>query len=375
MSVTSMFYKLPKEEFDKYLSSLKQYAETIHFQNGKYFYCPTSELSFLMLQINRAQWELNSLFYSFSELGQRQIIQSLFIDEIEATNKIENINSTRHDIYCLMNSLKDIKDMKIVSILNSYKLLFSDASSISSLEEVRKIYDSLFCGAIDENDYPDGVLFRKEAVEVTDGVNTVHQGINTEERITLYMNEWLSLFNSKRETYEKMILAHFLLENIHPFYDGNGRLGRFLFSKGLKLFNGGITPFLISKAFSSNKKKYYKSFSIADDFHEFGCLNETVSIMGNILLESFEREIEILRLKKETIKNIAYIESLSFKEEKVYSLLKEATILTEFGISNEEIMKEAGVSKRTLMYSLNKLEKLGLLETKKIGRMSFHRIK
>jgi len=369
-----MFYKLPKEEFDQYLSSLKQYAGTLHFQEGKYFYCPTSDLSCLMLQINRAEWELNGLFHSLSKFGQRQIIQSFLIDEIEATNRIESINSTRHDIYCVMNSLKDVKDMKIVSILNSYTLLLNDSSSLSSLEEVRKTYDSLTEGAIDEKNLPDGKLFRKDSVGVTDGVDVVHQGINGEERIVSFMNEWLSLFNSDSESYEKMILAHFLIESIHPYYDGNGRLGRFLFSKGLKTNNGGITPFLVSKAFSTHKDKYYKAFSIADEFHEYGCLNETVSMMGNILLETFEDEIKTMRSKKETIENVMHIESLSFKEERVYSLIREATILTEFGVSNEEILKEAGVSKRTLMYTLGKLDKLGLLETKKIGRIAFHRM-
>ena len=375
MSITSIYYKLTKEEFDEYLSSLKKYDGTLRFQNEKYFYCPTSEMSLLMLRINRAEWELNGIYHSLSKFGQREIVQSLLIDEIEATNRIENINSTKHDIYCVMNSLKNITDMKITSILNSYRLLLEEYDSFSSLKSIRKAYDSLISGAVSHEDLPDGDLFRKGSVSITNGIKSIHQGVNGEERIIEFMNEWLSLFNSKRETYEKMILSHLLLENIHPFYDGNGRLGRFLFSKGLKEFNDGITPFLISKAFSSNKEKYYKAFKVMDDFHEFGCLNESVSIFGNILLESFEKEIKEMRLKKEMIDNVMHIDSLSIKEAKVCSLIREATILTDFGVSNEEIMKEAQVSKRTLMYSLKKLNELGLLDSQKIGRTDFHRIK
>ncbi len=375
MSITSIYYKLTKEEFDEYLSSLKKYDGTLRFQNGKYFYCPTSEMSLLMLRINRAEWELNGIYHSLSKFGQRQIVQSLLIDEIEATNRIENINSTKQDIYCVMNSLKNITDMKITSILNSYRLLLDEYDSFSSLKSIRKTYDSLISGAISHEDLPDGDLFRKGSVSITNGIKSIHQGVNGEERIVEFMNEWLSLFNSKRETYEKMILSHLLLENIHPFYDGNGRLGRFLFSKGLIEFNDGITPFLISKAFSSNKEKYYKAFKVMGDFHEFGCLNESVSILGNILLDSFEKQIKEMRLKKEMIDNVMHIDSLSIKEAKVYSLIREATILTDFGVSNEEIMKEAQVSKRTLMYSLKKLNELGLLDSQKIGRTDFHRIK
>ncbi len=46
--------------------------------------------------------------------------------------------------------------------------------------------------------------------------------------------------------------------------------------------------------------------------------------------------------------------SMTKSEKKVYELIGEATLFSDFGISNKEIMNESGVSKRTLMYALKK---------------------
>jgi Fic family protein len=43
-------------------------------------------------------------------------------------------------------------------------------SPIHSLEDIRHLYDALMAGAIEKKDQPDGVLFRKDSVAVTDGV-------------------------------------------------------------------------------------------------------------------------------------------------------------------------------------------------------------
>ena len=52
-----------------------------------------------------------------------------------------------------------------------------------------------------------------------------------------------------------------------------------------------------------------------------------------------------------------------------------ASILSNFGVSNEEIIGETEVSKRSLIYALNKLKEEDILLDTKIGKITYHKIK
>ena len=58
---------------------------------------------------------------------------------------------------------------------------------------------------------------------------------------------------------------------------------------------------------------------------------------------------------------------------KIYKVICEVSALSDFGVSNEEILNETGVSKRTLIYTLNKLKKeMNMIDTN-IGKFSYHK--
>lgn len=57
--------------------------------------------------------EFNFLIESFSQFVKHQIVQSFLIGKIETTNKIENIYSTRYDIFKIINDVSSSKDKKL----------------------------------------------------------------------------------------------------------------------------------------------------------------------------------------------------------------------------------------------------------------------
>ncbi len=373
-----MYYKLPKQEFEQHLKEIKNSQNTIHILESvgdSYFYFPTNELNDLFLKLNQKQWELDYLFQSFSSFAKKQLVQSFLIQEIEATNKIENIHSTKHDIFSIMQQASKGKDKKIISIANAYRILLeSSGKNVTSFEELKQMYDQLLEGAIDKENLVDGLFFRKGDVWVSNGLNIIHSGVRGEEKIALGMKEFLNVYNSSLELYEKMILSHFIFEIIHPYYDGNGRMGRYLFSNGIYLKTTSLFSFLVSFAIANEKEKYYKAFKAAEDPHEFGCLNQYIEIFANILLHQLESTLKDLYQKKEKIKNLKKPMELTKSEGSIYSLIAEATILSDYGVSNEEIMKETGVSKRTLIYTLNHFKENELLEETKVGRFVYHKL-
>ena len=140
--------------------------------------------------------------------------------------------------YCfsIISNTSISSDRKIISIANSYKhLLKSKGNKITSVKEIRELYDVILNNAILKKDLPDGKYFRKGNIYVSNGLKILHAGTSGEENIIKEMNEFIKLYNSNIDTITKMILCHFIFENIHPFYDGNGRIGRYLFSNGLFL--------------------------------------------------------------------------------------------------------------------------------------------
>ena len=147
MSVKSNYFKMNKEEFENYINTLKHSSSSIHLLNNKYFYYLSTETNNLIISLNKKIIELDSLINSFTLFSKRQIVQSFLIEEIEATNKIENINSTRHDIFKIINQASCSKDKKIISISNAYKqLLDFGGIRITSNKDIRSVYDKLLYG-------------------------------------------------------------------------------------------------------------------------------------------------------------------------------------------------------------------------------------
>ena len=77
-----------------------------------------------------------------SSFAKKQLLQSYLLDEIQSTNEIEQIQSTRYDIFSVINNAKDVADKKVISIANSYSLLLSSGTSpLENLSDIRKVYD------------------------------------------------------------------------------------------------------------------------------------------------------------------------------------------------------------------------------------------
>ena len=100
-----------------------------------------------------------------------------------------------------------------------------------------------------------------------------------------------------------------------------------------------------------------------------------VEAICKLLLEESKIFIGKLKDMKEKISSASIPSSLTKSEKIIYSLLVEATILSDYGISSKEIISETNISKRTLIYTLNHFKDMGILSETKIGRFTYYKIK
>jgi Fic family protein len=127
------------------------------------------------------------------------------------------------------------------------------------------------------------------------------------EEVIGRLEKMLSEYNAKssENIIKRIALLHLTFECIHPFIDGNGRLGRVL--NNYLLIREGFVPINIKFI---NRQKYYDAFR---EFEEKGITTIMEEIVGKALTNSYYKRLAYLEGKKiVTLSEYANINKISY---------------------------------------------------------------
>jgi Fic family protein len=156
----------------------------------------------------------------------------------------------------------------------------------------------------------------------------------------------------------KAAITHYQFETIHPFLDGNGRIGRLFIA--LQLIDAGILikPTLyLSAFFEKNRGAYYDSLTMVRQTND---LEQWIRFFLNGVIVIAEDGIrtfkDIINLRYRYEEKIMTLGSRSKKAQKLLLFMFSNPI-----IDNKKIMKELGISFNSANRLIKTLVNLGLL--------------
>lgn len=378
------FEKLYKDKFEKkdtivFDLKINNYPAFLHFNN---------DLFNAVIEINNKNNELNNIYKMLPSIASSQYIRNSLVVDVKNTNDIEQVFSSKKEIFELTEDFKKRKSDKIGSIVSKYLMLLDNKNIKKNLtvEEIRSIYDQMFSGdftLIDEKNKPDGILFRKGTVGVyKDGTEEpIHSGVAPEEEIIRVLNIGIDLLNDKNiNIFIRIAAFHYIFEYVHPFYDGNGRVGRFITSMLFKQYLSEIFAFRISAILKNNLNKYYKLFEDTEHIKNRADLTTFVYGFLEILNDGYDDCIKYAKNKKMILDNLISDFELNHKNlshniQRVIHILFQASVFSDFGVTVKTIAETLNISDKTVRRTLDECKKLLNINESKHGKFIYYQVK
>lgn len=326
------FYENKNNFEDEYQNRFNQFSSFktglfIHpFDRGKRITSEKYELFYVSMldhelskeTIQKNSKKIRGHMRSLPDLVNDKLFLSQIVEEIQSTNDIEGVQSTRKEIGEAVENRNNKVNIRFKGIVNMYlNLGDKNYQTIKEITRIREIYDELFSEDIPQEEQPDGKLFRNEVVYIGNETKYVHQGNPNEETIIRDLDLLVSFMNRKDvPDLLKCVVSHYFFEYIHPFYDGNGRMGRFLMSNYLSRKLDRLTGITISNSVLHSKKKYEKSFSEVSNPRNRADLTLFVQSMYELIIDGQEKIIADLEEAQAKMNNaVKYLESTSLSSD------------------------------------------------------------
>ncbi len=330
----------------------------------------------LILEFLVKSGQISGILTGFPKDNQTELALEIMVEEAIKTSEIEGEFLSRQDV---MSSIK-----KNLGIHEAQPLLVKDyrAKGIAKLMiAVRTSYVKPLTEAdlfawhemlMEGNRYLEAGKWRTDSspMQVVSGAigkETVHFEAPPSDRVGAEMNQFIHWFNRTGPGQPEAIsnplirsgISHLYFESIHPFEDGNGRIGRALAEKALHQGLGQPTLISLSNTIEKDKNGYYGALKKAQRS------NEITSWLDYFAENVIKAQQDAERLIQFTLKKTKFFDlnrsRLNERQIKVISrMLEEGPDGFEGGMSAKKYMAITKASKPTATRDLQQLRELGV---------------
>lgn len=380
-------YYSQKNEYEAKYEQRFNSEETLKFDfeiNGNQaFFFYTKDVLFLLNSINKADKKLCELTLQLPILAINQFVKSCLIEETHLTNEMEGVVSTRKEMEMIVDKINGngISGSRFDGLVKKYMMLTKDKLVLDSCADIRELYDELVLPEVmtdNKNHVPDGIFFRKDKVYVKNKRDEIiHEGVRGEDNIIKSMDKALNMLKENEAgTIISSAIFHYMFGYIHPFYDGNGRMSRYISSKLLAEELHELVSYSLSYTIKRKINEYYKLFHNTNDPKNKGDITPFVLGYLKLVLEAelylFE-QIEERNNRFEHYLELFEIDVLGNKAEQMKYHLLVNTLFGMRGFSVDELVAILEVGPRSVRTYLDEMGK-DMLKITKEGHKNLYDI-
>ncbi len=240
----------------------------------------------------------------------------------------------------------DPETQEVVNIMKAFEFIESTSLSRINLQYIQNVH-----AIIGNNIFPERGIFRTEVSAIFNTSGTAIYMPPPPTQILPLMTRLMEYISIQNDfPLITAFIAHLIFEKIHPFIDGNGRVGRVLIIAILKnKQNLTSFPVIIEEYLDMHRDKYYdvllRGLQDPESYLIF-----MLHAYLNAMKQTINR-LEVLSHKPPEI------QQLSARQEEIFNIIQEHTVVT-LNLIARRFLK---VSERTLRDDLAKLMKKKLV--------------
>ena len=303
----------------------------------------TPKIIDLISKISEKIGEINSLESSARHVELRRESR---IKTIHSSLAIENNSLSLEQITAIINGKRvlgapnEIQEVK--NAVQSYDLLLSLDST--------KEKDLLRAHALMMKDLVrNNGRYRSGGVGIFNGQNVVHVAPPASRVPALMKDLFRWVKRADVHPLVKSCVFHYEFEFIHPFQDGNGRLGRLWQSAILKDWRKVFAWIPVESLIKKNQAKYYRVLRACD------ATADSTAFVEFLLLLILKAAEEIVQNEKRVTVKVTV--KVTVNQKKILEAVKKNPYVTL-----DELSKKIGISRKSIAANVKKLQEAGMLK-------------